>query len=447
MPVFSRGDTTSFYQNFIKYHLKIFTIVILLLTSLFTYTIGYSQCNNCQPTIQVTLPNGGTSQNRIEYIDGSRNNQLINPIFGFSGSGNYIWSINSELTLRGIVLNSGVNMFLGSKNSNGNTEKISINGISSTNRGCIIVKSGATLEFGWITEFRNVDICVESGGTIKFDSDGQGGVGGNSRNQFTFNNVTITLQDGNSILDFGNSNLNVTDVDIIGWTGDVSCPTSTSPNPSSGQSGNIKWNEYTVNICAILNLKVLPIEWAYLNAKLNSLDRTVNVIWGTFTEKDNSHFIVERSINGVSKFENIGSVNASFYSDVPLDYSFTDNTLPSVGGNIYYRIKQYDYDGTFTYSSVVLVKLDSLNTSNRWIVYPNPVVDKINIELTDINTYNGGEVEFNIYSNGITLKRSKIGFIDLNTQLNHMIGELRKGIFVVEIIYNGNVDRIKLIKN
>ena len=425
--------------------MKTFVKTIVLLILLFTSKFGYSQCDNYESTLSIRLPNGGTSQNRLEYDAGNGTNKLDTEIFEFSGSGNYVWNINSEIILKGILLNSDVNMFLGTKNSSGTTQAFSLIGPSITDKGCLIIKSGATLELGWITEFRNIDICVEDGGTIKFNSNGKGGNGGDSRNQFTFNNVVINLQNENSILDFGNANLNVNNLDIIGWTGDVVCSTKESPNPPGGESGNIKWNDYTVNICEILNLKVLPIEWAYVNAELNSLGKTVNVKWGTFTEKDNSHFIVERSINGVSNFENIGSVNASFYSDVPLDYSFTDNILPLAGGNIYYRIKQYDYDGTFTYSSVVMVKLNSSATTNRWNIYPNPVIDKINIELTDINIYNGGNVELNIYSNGIVLS-NKIAFNDLNTELNHMIDGLRKGFFIVEIIYNDNIDRIKLIK-
>lgn len=71
-----------------------------------------------------------------------------------------------------------------------------------------------------------------------------------------------------------------------------------------------------------------------------------------------------------------------------------------ISGKInYYKVKQTDIDGHIYYSNIVSVKYDNNNSSNEWIIYPNPVINKnavikyknnknlnnINIIITDIS--------------------------------------------------------------
>ncbi len=91
--------------------------------------------------------------------------------------------------------------------------------------------------------------------------------------------------------------------------------------------------------------------------------------WSTATEINNKGFNVERSIDG-QNFSSIGFVEGHGSSNVVNNYSFDDNKLLS--GTLYYRLKQIDLDGKFTYSKTI-----QLNQDNKfsWNIYPNPVTD------------------------------------------------------------------------
>src|SRR5690606_19785098 len=71
------------------------------------------------------------------------------------------------------------------------------------------------------------------------------------------------------------------------------------------------------------------------------------------SESFSDRFEVQRSENG-STFIAIGSVPAAGSSAIPIDYSFTDDD-PAQGTN-YYRLRQIDLDGTYTYSPLVVAE-------------------------------------------------------------------------------------------
>lgn len=74
--------------------------------------------------------------------------------------------------------------------------------------------------------------------------------------------------------------------------------------------------------------------------------------WSTAYEQDNSLFIIEKSEDGAN-FVNIGTVQAAGNSQELRQYNFLD-IMASAERN-YYRLKQVDVDGTFSFSDVVAV--------------------------------------------------------------------------------------------
>jgi hypothetical protein len=74
--------------------------------------------------------------------------------------------------------------------------------------------------------------------------------------------------------------------------------------------------------------------------------------WQTDVEENSHDFTIERSTDG-SHFTDIGTVAAAGNSNKPQQYDFTDPT-PGKNAN-YYRLKESDIDGKFTYSSIQLV--------------------------------------------------------------------------------------------
>jgi hypothetical protein len=415
--------------------------IITLLFILLNFNI-YAQCPNCTPDINVNLPSGGTELNPIQF-DNVYGNNANGQIFEFSGNGFYNWSTNNTISLNGIIINDGVNISLGTDN-NSNKEAFIIQGNNTVDRGCITIKDGGTLNLSWISKLKYVDICVEDGGTINFDSKNIG----NTKNDFTFDNVVINLNGPNASLKFGNSFIDIIDgLDIIGWTGTVSCPSADSPNPDMiSSSGNIYWSSDTENICAILNYEVLPVEWDDINIQFDKNLRINKVNWNTLSERDNSHFVIQRSINNINSFIDLGIVEGIGYSDTPTYYNFSDINIPLGSTNLYYRIKQYDFNGDFSYSPVLLSKIQSIESNDIWKVYPNPIVNNnINIQLIDTEIYKGGDIKITLYSNNLVLYDIS-DIYTLNDKLNTLVQKCGNGILILEITYKDTIEKIKLLK-
>jgi Secretion system C-terminal sorting domain len=95
----------------------------------------------------------------------------------------------------------------------------------------------------------------------------------------------------------------------------------------------------------------------------------VELKWFTATETNNQGFQVER-MNSVGTFEQIGYVAGFGTTTESKSYSYTDSKLES--GNYTYRLKQIDFDGSFSYSEEVNVSVELPNVYSLEQNYPNP---------------------------------------------------------------------------
>ena len=105
------------------------------------------------------------------------------------------------------------------------------------------------------------------------------------------------------------------------------------------------WAEQTWGGCAFTTS--LPVELGYFEAE--SLLGDVVLKWNTLQEWNNDGFYVERR-RGEESWEEIGYVEAIGESYEELIYSYVDEDVPA--GQLYYRLRQVDLDGTETYSEV-----------------------------------------------------------------------------------------------
>ncbi len=80
-----------------------------------------------------------------------------------------------------------------------------------------------------------------------------------------------------------------------------------------------------------------------MDQKVSNIAGKAQLSWTTASEVNNSHFVIERSLDG-DNFEKIGRVEGIGHSNIQRDYKFEDNTPFSKG---YYRLVQYDLDGKF----------------------------------------------------------------------------------------------------
>jgi len=102
--------------------------------------------------------------------------------------------------------------------------------------------------------------------------------------------------------------------------------------------------------------EIVPVELLAFTASINNSD--VQLLWSTASELNNRGFEIERSINDPNNFVTIGFVDGKGSSTEINYYSFTDKPQLSGVNQLYYRLKQVDFDGTFTYSDVINISYD-----------------------------------------------------------------------------------------
>jgi Secretion system C-terminal sorting domain len=111
----------------------------------------------------------------------------------------------------------------------------------------------------------------------------------------------------------------------------------------------------------------LPVRLLSFSAK--KLYGNVEVNWITTNEKNNSHFNVQRSLNGTD-FVKIGKVTGAGNAVSTTSYAYTDVNIPK--SKIFYRLEQVDADGSITLSQVVVVNNEKEQIASL-AVFPNPV--------------------------------------------------------------------------
>jgi len=195
------------------------------------------------------------------------------------------------------------------------------------------------------------------------------------------------------------------------------------------------------------NYRILPVEYLYFNAKYNQTSRSGDLTWATAKEWENERFEIERAVNTIKEWETIGQKAGAGYSDLPVEYEYADTNLPAAGGNIFYRLKQFDFEGNFTYSETRSIKVEPLPGTSHWIVYPNPTMgDPFNLELLDDGTYNDGPVTVRII-----LATGQFGVIKSNNlstlsdQISDWLFEKAAGVYTLEISWEDKKEYHKVI--
>ena len=130
----------------------------------------------------------------------------------------------------------------------------------------------------------------------------------------------------------------------------------------------------TPAIGAFDNIALLPIELLSFEAK--RANDAAFLEWFTASETDNDYFTLERSMD-TKNWTEIGTVVGAGNSSHTLRYDFMDHQ-PETGVN-YYRLKQTDFDGTYSYSAVKSLKFEPEGFG--FSVYPNPATGFVNISL------------------------------------------------------------------
>jgi len=197
-------------------------------------------------------------------------------------------------------------------------------------------------------------------------------------------------------------------------------------------------------ITVVANAGPLPVKYLSFDAVVNN--KTVLLKWLTTQEVNNSHFEVERSFD-MSSFNTIGIVLDGFINGTNKSYQFKDNSNELVGRSVvYYRLKQFDIDGKFTYSKVIAVRLQA-KADVVMQVSPNPFSENLNVRFSSAES---GAAQIRIVNSTGQTMLSKQALISKgynNIQVEGLSG-LATGMYVAQLIMNGTIiDNQRVIKN
>lgn len=352
--------------------------------------------------------------------------------------------------------------------------KIDIQGSISLNAGTSTVlningdKSGGVIANG-IDFANNVTVNVNEGGTLLIP--GETMVSGkevelNIRGFFRTDNFTITGND---------TRLNVNDPGIVvvdedfDVTGQGGVVVGGSSQVEVG--GLIKVTNNTVfeveetgffRACGthesnqtvppgvtIGGCRILPVDYTKFEVVQSPNRASTLLRWTTAKEENNEYFEVERSLAGIQDFKVIGQVPGMGWTDTPSEYTFEDRSLPLAGGDVFYRLRQVDFDGKYSFSKAIKVRVQGVNsTRGIWRVHPNPVAgESPKLSLVEASAYTDGPIQIRLIHVSSVMQKAELQSIDqLNESFPQLFSKMPNGLILLEISWGNQVEQIKIMK-
>ena len=174
---------------------------------------------------------------------------------------------------------------------------------------------------------------------------------------------------------------------------------------------------------------MVPLPLTLLQFTAVKQSNTAALQWQTGQEQNTRDFVIEHSSDGKT-YSDIGTVAAAGTSHTKRYYYFTDNT-PTEGNN-YYRLRQSDLDGKFTYSPVRML---NFSMSGNLIWYST------GINAAEVRLHNGNNELYtvtNMAGNTLYTGRLSSGVAS--------ISQLPSGVYFVKVVTNaGNELTVKVL--
>ncbi len=186
----------------------------------------------------------------------------------------------------------------------------------------------------------------------------------------------------------------------------------------------------------------LPVELITFKAKCDN--NCIQLYWETASEINNDAFIIEKSMDA-KEYKPIGKVEGSGNSNQLKEYTYMDdNTSTSTS---YYRLKQIDFNGEYSYSEVISancykdIEIGENNTNVEF--YPNPFKEELSLHIKNdkkkpfnVEIYNS--LGDRIYEDIIYPSHTGAFVHSINTT------QFIKGVYYIQV-YNTNERFVKTI--
>ncbi|MBI5373558.1 MAG: endonuclease [Sphingobacteriales bacterium] len=162
----------------------------------------------------------------------------------------------------------------------------------------------------------------------------------------------------------------------------------------------------------------------------------VQLKWQVATADGFDRFDVERSTDGGRTFQKTGTVNWVQNAD---KFSFQDGDN-SLKGDVFYRLKLVDQNGTFTYSKVIRVMVPASDFTAAF--FPNPATDQLGVSFRKPLTADCSVTITDLA--GRKLKTLKL--VSGQQQYSIPVAELAGGTYLLQLRSDGQLIHTKFIK-
>ncbi len=194
----------------------------------------------------------------------------------------------------------------------------------------------------------------------------------------------------------------------------------------------------------------LPV--SLLNFTATKKTKAVELRWSTSSEQNNKGFEVERSLDATT-FEKLGFVKGNGTTNQTSYYTYNDVTYYRAGANgntapavAYYRLKQYDFNGTFEYSPVVAV--NNQTTAQQAVVMnasPNPFQTGFELNINSGKETEAAVEVFDAFGKRVASKT--IHLVPGETFFSfEQAGEWKAGMYFIVLWVDGERQTLRIVR-
>jgi hypothetical protein len=187
-------------------------------------------------------------------------------------------------------------------------------------------------------------------------------------------------------------------------------------------------------------LTILPLLWLKIDAKPSEQGNLIR--WEVAQEKNNMVFEVYRSQGRQKEWGKIGLVTSLGNSDTTQDYEFLDTTSDRFN-EYFYRIRQVDWNGKFSWSEVARVSPGKSPAGMELMIYPNPYSSgDLQLLVPEFMDLNQSELIIQNFQGKIIRQA-----VYKSSDLTSWIQRLPPGLYFISLVDRHHLLTGKLIKN
>jgi len=181
-----------------------------------------------------------------------------------------------------------------------------------------------------------------------------------------------------------------------------------------------------------------PVEWLSFQA-MPTEEGFVQLDWQTASELNNDYFEIEKSFDG-DVFQSLDRIKGQRQTSSVQTYGYLDKGY--LRSEVYYRIKQVDINGAFSYSDVVKVNLTVFQTSKLQIS-PVPFDDFLIVRTLDPQAKDALVTLYDVTGRLILSESWAAG----NVEINIPTGQLKSGMYILKVVDSfGKVESTPIVK-